>query len=376
LTARDDTERVYAALADPGITTVVQVAPAVRSAWAESLGLDMDKTSPGKMAAALRRIGFDYVFDTDFGADVTIMEEGMEFIERVIKTNEPAGLPMFTSCCPGWVRFLKSRYPDMVECLSSAKSPQQIFGAVAKTWFAGLRKIDPAKMFVVSVMPCVAKKHECALPGMDSTGAGSDVDVVLTTREFTRMLRSDHVNVKDLPDEPFDMPLGDASGAGVIFGATGGVMEAALRTVYCVVTGKKPPTADAFRKVRGMEGWKSAEFDIEGRAVRVAVASGLGNATALVEAIRKGEAQYDFVEVMACPGGCAGGGGQPIAPGREPAMERGERLFNLDAQAPVRYSHENAAVIRLYGEYLEKPLSHRAHELLHYDHHTWTMPHR
>lgn len=376
LTARDDTDRVYAALADPGITTVVQVAPAVRSAWAESLGLDMDKVSPGKMVSALRRIGFDYVFDTDFAADLTIMEEGTEFIERVIKTNETAGFPMFTSCCPGWVRFLKSQYPDMVDCLSSAKSPQQMFGAVAKTWFAASQKIDPAKMFVVSVMPCVAKKHECALPGMDSAGAGPDVDAVLTTREFTRMLRSDHVNVKELPDEPFDMPLGEASGAGVIFGATGGVMEAALRTVYCVITGKKPPTTDAFRKVRGMEGWKSAEFDIEGRTVRVAVASGLGNARALVEAIRKREVQYDFVEIMACPGGCAGGGGQPIAMGREPAGERGERLFNLDEHAPVRYSHENAAVNRLYGEYLEKPLSHGAHELLHSDHHKWTMPHR
>jgi NADH-quinone oxidoreductase subunit G len=190
------------------------------------------------------------------------------------------------------------------------------------------------------------------------------------------MLRSDHVNVGDLPDEPFDMPLGDASGAGVIFGATGGVMEAALRTVYCILTGKKPPAVDAFRKVRGMEGWKSAEFDIEGRVVRVAVASGLGNARALVEAIRKREAQYDFVEIMACPGGCAGGGGQPIAMGRELAMERGDRLFNLDEHALVRYSHENAAIDKLYGEYLEKPLSHRAHELLHFDHHKWTMPHR
>jgi NADH-quinone oxidoreductase subunit G len=378
LSARDDTEEVYAALADPGTTTVAQIAPAVRSAWADSLGLGPEEATPGRMVAALRRIGFDYVFDTDFGADLTIMEEGMEFLERVLHAESRMKYPMFTSCCPGWVRFVKARYPDMAPFLSSAKSPQQMFGAIAKSYFAELRGLDPGKMFVLSIMPCVAKKHERALPGMDSAGAGPDVDAVLTTREFARLIRADHVNMAQLEDEAFDMPLGEATGAGVIFGATGGVMEAALRTVYCVVTGGKPPQADAFREVRGMDGWKSAEFSVAGTKVRVAVVSGLANAGRMLDAIRAGEAEYDFVEVMACPGGCAGGGGQPIkrVMGKKLAAERGERLFALDEGSAMRYSHENPSIIRLYDDYLGKPLSHRAHELLHYEHGLWEMPHR
>ncbi|MCL1889434.1 MAG: iron hydrogenase small subunit, partial [Desulfovibrionaceae bacterium] len=261
-------------------------------------------------------------------------------------------------------------------CLSSAKSPQQMFGAVAKSYFAEAKKIDPQKLFVVSIMPCVAKKHEAALPSMNSAGAGQDVDVVLTTREFSRLIRSEHINLTALPEEGFDDPLGQATGAGVIFGATGGVMEAALRTVYCVVTGQKPPTDDAFKKVRGMRGWKSAEFDVAGSVIKVAVASGLGNARKLMEAIRSGAERYDFVEVMACPGGCAGGGGQPIAMGQELAEVRGDKLFSLDASSPLRYSHENPAVRALYDSYLEKPLSHKAHHLLHSDHRAWSMPHR
>ena len=378
LSARDDTEKVYAALADPEITTVVQVAPAVRSAWADSLGLSPDEATPGRMVSALRRIGFDYVFDTDFAADLTIMEEGMEFLERVVHAEKKMKYPMFTSCCPGWVRFVKARHPDMTPYISSAKSPQQMFGAVAKTYFAKLNGIDPQKMFVLSVMPCVAKKHECELPGMDSAGTGRDVDASLTTREFARLIRADHVNMEQLEDEDFDAPMGEATGAGVIFGATGGVMEAALRTVYCVVTGEKPPRSDVFRAVRGMDGWKSAEFSVAGTMVSVAVASGLANAGRLLDAIRRGEAEYDFVEVMACPGGCAGGGGQPIkrVTGDKLAEERGERLFALDEKAALRYSHENPSIIKLYEDYLDKPLSHRAHELLHYDHGIWDMPHR
>jgi NADH-quinone oxidoreductase subunit G len=376
LTARDDTEKVLDALADPEITTLVQVAPAVRAAWAEMQGIDREQATPGKMAAALRRMGFDYVFDTDFGADLTIMEEGSEFIERVLHAAEKPRYPMFTSCCPGWVRFIKSRYPDMVDWLSSAKSPQQMFGAVAKSYFAETKKIDPGKLFVVSIMPCVAKKHEAALPTMNSAGAGQDVDVVLTTREFSRLIRAEHISIADLPEESFDDPMGEASGAGIIFGATGGVMEAALRTVYCIVTGKKPPSADAFKEVRGMQGWKSAEFDVAGTTVRVAVASGLGNAEKLMEAIRAGTAHYDFVEIMACPGGCAGGGGQPIRMGEELAQARGDNLFRLDAAAALRYSHENPSVQAAYDKYLEKPLSHKAHHLLHSDHHDWSMPHR
>jgi len=264
----------------------------------------------------------------------------------------------------------------MVDCLSSAKSPQQMFGAVAKTWFAKTYDIDPKKIFVVSIMPCVAKKHECALPAMNSAGANQDVDIVLTTREFARMVKADHINVKDLQEEAFSNPLGESTGAAVIFGATGGVMEAALRTVYCVVTGKKPPDTDAFKEVRGMQGWKSAKFDVAGKTVKVAVASGLGNARKLMEAIRKGEVEYDFVEVMACPGGCAGGGGQPIAIWEELAEVRGDNLFKLDANSFLRYSHENPSVQAIYEKFLGKPLSHKSHELLHSNHHDWVMPHR
>jgi NADH-quinone oxidoreductase subunit G len=340
------------------------------------MGLCREEATPGKMAAALRRLGFSYVFDTNFAADLTIMEEGSEFIESVLHTKEKRAYPMFTSCCPGWVRFIKSEYPDMVHCLSSAKSPQQMFGAIAKSYFAEKNKLDPKKLFVVSIMPCVAKKHEAALPSMNSAGAGQDVDVVLTTREFARLLRADHINIAELKEEAFDDPLGEASGAGIIFGSTGGVMEAALRTVYCVVTGKKPPSTDAFKEVRGMQGWKSAEFDVAGTSVKVAVASGLGNARKLMEAIRAGTAQYDFVEIMACPGGCAGGGGQPIAMGEELAEVRGNDLFRLDAAANLRYSHENPSVQAVYSSYLEKPLSHKAHPLLHSDHGAWSLPHR
>ena len=376
LRARDDTEKAYDALSNPDIVTVVQVAPAVRSAWAEDLGITRDEATPGKMAAALRRLGFDYVFDTNFTADLTIMEEGTEFLERVVNSKEKRKYPMFTSCCPGWVRFLKGQYPDMVENLSSAKSPQQMFGAIAKTWFAQTHNIDPKKLFVVSIMPCVAKKHECALPTMNSAGAGQDVDMVLTTREFARMIRADNINMTDLKEEPFDNPLGESTGAGVIFGTTGGVMEAALRTLYCIVTGKKPPAADAFREVRGMKGWKSAKFDVAGKTLRVAVASGLGNTRKLMESIRKGEVVYDFVEIMACPGGCAGGGGQPIAKEEERAEVRGENLSKLDASSVLRYSHENPSVTAIYEKFLEKPLSHKSHELLHSDHKDWSMPHR
>jgi NADH-quinone oxidoreductase subunit G len=329
------------------------------------------------MAAALRRLGFDYVFDTDFAADLTIMEEGSEFIQRVINAEEAPQYPMFTSCCPGWVRFLKGQYPELISFLSSAKSPQQMFGAVAKTYFAQSQGIDPDKLFLVSVMPCVAKKHEAALETMDSTGTGHDVDAVLTTREFVRLLRAGHINPALLPEEAFDHPLGESTGAGVIFGTTGGVMEAALRTVYFVLTGTNPPVADAFQAVHGVqEGWKSATFDVAGRTLRVAVVNGLKNARKLLDAILRGEVRYDFVEVMACPGGCVGGGGQPIAMDQEPADDRSCNLFQLDSSAQLRYSHENPAVQILYGNFLERPLSHKAHKLLHSDHGDWTMPHR
>ena len=370
---RDDTGRVYDAIDDENIVTVVQVAPAVRAAWAERYGLDAEFATPRRMAAALRRIGFDYVFDTDFTADLTIMEEGSEFIERFTHKDQHSW-PMFTSCCPGWVRFLKSQYPELTDNLSTAKSPQQMFGAVAKSYFAEKIGVDPHKIFVVSVMPCVSKKSECALPTMNDACGDPDVDVVITTRELNIMMRANHINPVFLPEEDFDSPLGTGTGAAVIFGATGGVMDAALRSAYYLITGKNPDP-DAFRSVRGMDGWKESVFEIPGAGeVRVAVASGLGNARKLIQAIKRDEVHYDFVEIMACPGGCAGGGGQPIVDGCELADERGSVLWRLDAKDTLRFSHENPDVLALYKEYLTAPLGEKSHHLLHTDHHGWDMP--
>lgn len=373
LTARDDTGAVLDALADPEITTVVQVAPAVRVAWAEAFGLDPAFATPERMVAGLRRMGFDYIFDTNFTADLTIMEEGSEFLERFTHRNRYRW-PMFTSCCPGWVRFMKSQFPAYTDCLSTAKSPQQMFGAVAKSYFAQRIGVDPHKLFVVSIMPCISKKSECALPTMTDACGDPDVDVVLTTREMTRLLRSDHILPQDLGEEPFDSPLGTGTGAAVVFGATGGVMDAALRSAYWLVTGSNPDP-DAFRAVRGNQPWKEAVFTISGAGeVRVAVVSGLGNTRRLMEAVDAGTVQYDFVEVMACPGGCAGGGGQPIHDGQELASARGDLLWELDAKAPIRFSHENPDVLALYREFLEKPLGPKSHHLLHTDHQAWEMP--
>ena len=372
LRERDDTRQVFEALADPEKITVVQVAPAVRTAWGEFMGLSPEQATVKRMVAALRRIGFDYIFDTNFAADLTIMEEGSEFLQR-LKNPGAFKAPMFTSCCPGWVRFLKSQYPDMVSQLSTAKSPQQMFGAVAKSYYAQLLGVDPKKIYSVSIMPCLAKKQEAALPTMESAGAGPDVDVVLTTRELSRMIRAEHIIPSELKEEEFDEPLGVASGAGIIFGATGGVMEAALRSAYYLVTGKNP-SPDAFRDVRGMDGWKEATFHIADTPIRVAVVSGLGNARRLIQALRRGEVQYDFVEVMACPGGCSGGGGQPIHDGQELAESRSEKLYGLDAIADLRFSHENPSVQRLYKDFLVRPLSEKAHHLLHTDHTAWEMP--
>ena len=364
LTARDDTNTVLDALADPNITTIVQVAPAVRVAWAEAFGLSPKQGSTGRMVAALKQIGFDYVFDTNFAADLTIMEEGSEFVERFTHKSRYRW-PMFTSCCPGWVRFLRSQYPDYVSSLSTAKSPQQMFGAVAKSYFAEKMGLDPHKIMVVSMMPCTAKKAECTLPEMTSACGDPDVDVVLTTREMCRLFRSDCIVPTELPEMEFDSPLGTGTGAAVIFGTTGGVMDAALRSAYHMVTGKNPD-ADAFREIRGSKPWKEAVFTIPGAGeVRVAAVSGLSNVRALMEAIDHGRADYDFVEVMACPGGCAGGGGQPIHEGQEMAAVRGDRLWKLDADAELRFSHENPEVQALYKEYLKKPLGERSLQLLH-----------
>ena len=368
---RDDKNKVYEALAQTDKVKIVQVAPAVRSAWGEELGLAPEDATMEKMGEALRQIGFDYVFDTNFSADLTIMEEGSEFLAR-LGDKENNKFPMFTSCCPGWVRFIKSQYPDMVGQLSTAKSPQQMFGAVVKTYFAEKIGRDPKDIISVSVMPCVAKKAECAYETMGSEDRGQDVDIVLTTRELVKMIKAASINVSELEDKPLDDPLCDGTGAAVIFGATGGVMEAALRSAYFLATGKNPDP-DAFKAVRGYhKGWNEAEFDIEGTKVRTAVASGLANTRALIEAIRNGEVDYDFVEIMACPGGCAGGGGQPIHT-YEMFDERGERLRKLDYANPIRFSHENPQVNTLYSEYLEAPLGEKSHHLLHTDHFGWKM---
>lgn len=376
LRERDDTAKAFAAFADPEKVTVVQIAPAVRAAWGEAFGAE--DATVGQIAAALRKMGADYVFDTTFSADLTIMEEGTELLHR-LKAGDLAAEPMFTSCCPGWVRFLKSQYPEMTGRLSTAKSPQQMFGAAAKTWLAYRLGVDAGKIYSISVMPCTAKKAECELPGMDSAGAGPDVDLVLTTRELARMIRAERMDPSALPEAPFDGPLENGgSGAGVIFGATGGVMEAALRTAYYLVEGKNPP-ADAFRDVRARSiergAWLEASFTLGGSTLRVAVASGLGNARRLLKALRRGEVHYEFVEVMACPGGCAGGGGQPIdGSDREKAVPRGSRLYTLDAEAPVRFSHDNPAIQAIYQEYLDTPCSEKAERLLHCDHNAWSMP--
>ena len=369
---REDWMKVFDYLADPDKIKIVQVAPAVRTAWAESLGLDRETATPGKMAAALRRLGFDHVFDTTFSADLTIMEEGSEFLERFEDLRE-AGMPMFTSCCPGWVRFAKAQYPELVPYLSSAKSPQQMFGAIAKTYYAQVLGVDPEKIYVVSVMPCVAKKHEADIPTINDSGAGKDVDCVITTRELALMIRADRIIVDALAEEPFDLPLGMGSGAGEIFGATGGVMEAALRSAYYLLANKNPDP-DSFREVRGNAPWREGEFNLAGTKVRVAVVSGLGNTRRLLEMMKRGEAKFDFVEVMACPGGCVGGGGQPIHDGEELAEKRGKKLYELDGKNHLRFSHENPEILQLYKEFLEKPLSHKSHELLHTDQTAWNMP--
>ncbi|MGI6070096.1 MAG: NADH-dependent [FeFe] hydrogenase, group A6 [Blautia sp.] len=372
LRERDDTPKVFHALADPEVITVVQIAPSVRAAWGESFGVSREFASVKRLVSAMRKMGFRYIFDTNFSADLTIMEEGSEFLERLKHAKEHR-FPMFTSCCPGWVRFLKSQYPDMTDQLSTAKSPQQMFGAVAKSYYAKLLGVDPKQIFCISVMPCLAKKKECDLPTMNDAGAGQDVDVVLTTREIDRMIRAEHIDVTALEEEEFDAPLGVGTGAAVIFGATGGVMEAALRSAYFLAVGSNPDP-DAFQEVRGLKGWKEATFDLAGTKLKVAVASGLGNARHLMKALRRGEVSYDFVEIMACPGGCAGGGGQPIHDGQELAGVRGQVLYGLDQNNSLRFSHENPSVLKCYEDYLGEPLGHMAHKLLHTNHHGWSMP--
>lgn len=365
LKERNDVPKIYEVLADPSKVTVVQVAPAVRTAWAEAFNLPEELATEGRMVAALKRVGFDYVFDTNFAADVTIMEEASELLERL---QNPDGhrWPMFTSCCPGWVSYVTKKYPSFVGNLSTTKSPQQIFGAIAKSFFAEKKGLKPKEICSISIMPCVSKKREAALLSMRSSGT-HDIDIVLTTRELIRLLLAEHINPATLPEEPFDNPLGQSTGAGVIFGVTGGVMEAALRTAYHAVTGQEAPF-DAFVSVRGEEGRKVSEFTIGGVTLRTCTVSGLGNAGRLLDDLKAGKVHYDFVEVMACPGGCVGGGGQPIHDGQERAGMLGKKLYKLDEERSLRQSHNNPDVIALYDSFFGKPLSEKAEKLLHSDH--------
>lgn len=371
LRERDDTDKLYRALEDKDTIVVAQIAPAVRAAWGESLGLSREEATVEKIVDALRRIGVDYVFDTTFSADLTIMEEGTEFLKR-FTSGELKERPMFTSCCPGWIRFIKSQFPHLVKQLSTAKSPQQMFGAAMKTYFAEKLGVEPEKIYTLSVMPCVAKKGEREMELYYEEYAGHDIDAVITTRELVRMIRSAHISPDTLEDIASDRPMQEGSGAGVIFGATGGVMEAALRSAYYLLKNENPE-ADAFKVVRSQgfqenDGVVEADFAIDDITVKTAVVSGLANTRALLEKIERGDVHYDFVEVMACPGGCVGGGGQPIHDGEELAFERGKNLYYLDKNADIRFSHENKDVLKMYEEYFEKPNSHKAHMLLHTDH--------
>ncbi len=356
---RDQTAAVWSALADPAKHVVVQTAPAVRVSIGEMFGLEPGSVATGKLVAALKRLGFDKVFDTDFTADLTIMEEGSELLKRI---KEGGQLPLITSCSPGWIKFMEHCYPHLLPHLSTCKSPQQMFGALAKTYYAQQAGIDPADIFVVSIMPCTAKKFEAGREEMNASGF-RDVDVVLTTRELGRMLKEAGIDFTVLPDEEYDHPLGISTGAGVIFGATGGVMEAALRTAYELVTGKALEALD-FHAVRGLNGLKEASVDIEGTTLNVAVAHGLANAREILERV-SGGAQYHFIEIMCCPGGCIGGGGQPIPTTGEIRAQRAAGIYNADQALSLRKSHENPAVQELYREFLGQPLGHKSHELLH-----------
>jgi NADP-reducing hydrogenase subunit HndD len=364
LAEKDFTDDVFAEIADESKHVIVQTAPAVRAALGEEFGLPIGTDVEGKMAAALRRLGFNAVFDTDFTADLTIIEEAHEFLDRVKNGGK---LPLITSCSPGWVKFCEHYFPEMIENLSSCKSPQQMFGAVAKTYYADKIGVKPEDMTVVSIMPCTAKKFENSRQE-GVAGTSKDVDYALTTRELARMIKRAGINFNELPDEKFDEPLGISTGAGVIFGASGGVMEAALRTAVEELTGE-PLKSLEFEDVRGVAGIKEASYSVAGLNVKVAVASGLANAKELLERVKSGE-EYHFIEIMGCPGGCVNGGGQPQQPASvrnftDLRAQRAKALYGNDAAKSVRKSHENPAVKELYADFLGEPGGHKAHQLLH-----------
>ena len=365
LAEKDDTDKVWDALADPEKVVVVQTAPAVRASLGEAFGYPMGTPVEGKMVAALRRLGFNAVFDTNFGADLTIMEESHEFLDRV--TNGGV-LPMITSCSPGWIRFCEAYFPEFIPNLSSCKSPQQMNGAITKTYWAKKMGIDPKNIVSVSVMPCTAKKFEIGREDQSAAGV-PDVDISITTRELVKMINRAGLRFRDLPDEVADSPLGNGTGAAVIFGATGGVMEAALRTAHYLITGREAANID-FKEVRGLKGIKEAEIDVDGTKVKVAIAHGLANVGDVLAKIKQAKAEgkeppYHFIEVMACEGGCVAGGGQPYGVTNELRKARAKGLYDEDSSMQIRCSHANPAVQKIYKEYLGEPLGDKAHKLLH-----------
>lgn len=366
---KDDTAKVWMKLKNPEVYTVVQTAPAVRVALGEEFGMPIGENTAGKMVTALRKLGFDKVFDTNTGADFTIMEEANEFVERV---SNGGTLPMITSCCPAWVRFAEKNYPEQLGHLSSCKSPHQMFGAVIKSYYAKKFNIDPSKIFTVSVMPCIAKKYECTREEMEEDGL-RDVDAVITTRELSRMIKQGNIEYTTLEDSEFDDPMGEASGAAAIFGTTGGVMEAALRTAADTLEGKDLGQFE-YKDVRGGAGIKKATVNIAGKEIRVVVASGLKNARKIMNEIKAGKADYDFVEIMACPGGCVMGGGQPIKNSKTRSTVdvralRANSLYTIDEKSVIRKSHENPTIKTIYKEFFEKPGSEMAHKYLHTTYH-------
>lgn len=368
LVERDYSWNVIEALADPDKVVVVQTAPAVRAALGEEFGMEPGSLVTGKMASALRSLGFDHVFDTDFAADLTIMEEGHELLDRItryLEGDKSVRLPILTSCCPAWVKFIEHNYPDMLDVPSTAKSPQQMFGAIAKTFFADKLGIDREKMVVVSIMPCLAKKYECAREEFSVDG-NPDVDMSISTRELAHLIKRANIDFENLPDEDFDNPMGESTGASVIFGATGGVIEAATRSAVEWITGEPLEKVD-FEQLRGLEGCREAKLKVNDLELHIGIAHGLGNARKLLDSIRAGEVEpFHAIEIMACPGGCIGGGGQPYHHGdMEIIRKRAEAIYREDAGKPIRKSHENPYIVKLYEEFLGKPLGEKAHHLLH-----------
>ena len=367
LTEVDHTNKLIGDLANPTKTVIVQTAPAVRAALGEEFGMEPGTIVTGKMVSALRQLGFKYVFDTDFAADLTIMEEGTELLDRLtrhLKGDPAVKLPILTSCCPGWVNFFEQQFTDMLDVPSTARSPQQMFGAIAKTYFAEKIGVKREDLIVVSIMPCLAKKYECQRDEFAVDG-NPDVDYSITTRELAHLIKRSNMDLKNMPEDDFDKPLGESSGAAVIFGATGGVIEAATRTAYEIYTGKTLDKVD-FEQLRGMDGIRHAEVNFDGFILRIGIAHGLGNARKLLEEVRAGKSEFHAIEIMACPGGCIGGGGQPLHHGNLDILKkRTEAIYREDAGKPIRKSHENPYIIKLYEEFLDKPMSEKSHQLLH-----------